>query len=146
MIYIWIKSEIINLYYGRSFIESVFIFDLFLLASVDENDSFASFDEVHPFPLAHSALESEGNLFSGFGLLMEYGFRLSSETCLFHVVSSSSYFLKGWNVEEFKENMQKFIRIKGPLKFWKYFENIFIWAYTLGKCAFFSFFVLSNFV
>ena len=52
----YIKSEIINLYYGGSFIESVFIFDLFLLAGVNENDSFASLDEVHPFPLAHSAL------------------------------------------------------------------------------------------
>jgi hypothetical protein len=87
----YIKSEIINLYYGGSFIESVFIFDLFLLAGVDENDSFASLDEVHPFPLAHSALESEGNLFSGFGLLVENRFCLSSETRLFHVVSSSSY-------------------------------------------------------
>ena len=80
MIYFCIKSEIINLYYERSFIESVFIFDLFLLAGVNENDSFASLDEVHPFPLAHSALESEGNLFSGFGLFVENGFRLSSET------------------------------------------------------------------
>ena len=56
MIYFCIKPEIINLYYERSFIESVFIFDLFLLAGVNENDSFASLDEVHPFPLAHSAL------------------------------------------------------------------------------------------
>ena len=80
----------LNLYYGLSFIESVFIFDLFLLTSVNKNNSFASLDEIHPFPLADGTLESQGDLFSGFGLLVENGFGLSSETRLLHVVSSSS--------------------------------------------------------
>ncbi len=48
-----------------------------------------------------------------------------------------------------KENytkIWKFYGIKGLFIISKYLENIFIWVITLGKCAFFSFFVLSNFV
>ena len=40
----------------------------------------------HPSPLAGSALEFEGDLFGGFGLLAEDGFGLASESLLLGVV------------------------------------------------------------
>ena len=57
---------------------------------LSEDESFASLDNSEAFCLGLGAFEFEHNLLGVLGLLSEDGFGLSSETLLFHVISSFS--------------------------------------------------------
>jgi hypothetical protein len=81
----------IRIDYYLSLIKSVSFFEVLLLGRVDEDNGLATFDYITSSSLACGALKSEDNLFGGFGLFVENGFGLTSETSLFHVISSSTY-------------------------------------------------------
>mgnify|MGYP006901902864 CR=1 FL=1 len=60
------------------------------MSGVNEDEGFTSFDLQHSSSFAGGAFHSQGYLFGCFGFLVENRLGLSSETRLFHVITSSS--------------------------------------------------------
>ena len=80
----------IRIDYVLSLIKSISLFKVFLLRGINQNNGLASFDDIHSSSLTDGTFQSKSDFLGCLSFFSENRLSLTTETSLFHVISSST--------------------------------------------------------